>query len=118
MFQYNPNANYQPNGGRYLQILSGKDLYKQTIVISIKGNDTFSAIFPNIFVNYPLGQMKVGDESWTNWNEAPLKLWQTQLNCAVFCASRASGVSSEHLNYTKHSMVGALYRFHVYYHVR
>ena len=31
MFRYNPAANYQPNGGRYLQILSGKDLYKQTI---------------------------------------------------------------------------------------
>ena len=30
MFRYNPKANYQPNGGRYLQILSGKDLYKQT----------------------------------------------------------------------------------------
>ena len=25
MFRYNPAANYQPNGGRYLQILSGKD---------------------------------------------------------------------------------------------
>ena len=29
MFRYNPKANYQPNRGRYLQILSGKDLYKQ-----------------------------------------------------------------------------------------
>ena len=36
----------------------------------------------------------------------------------VFCASYACGVSSEHLNYKKHSMVRALYRFHVYYHVR
>ena len=34
MFRYNPKANYQPNGGRYLQILSGKDLYKPTIVVS------------------------------------------------------------------------------------
>ena len=34
MFRYNPAANYQPNGDRYLQILSGKDLYKQTIVVS------------------------------------------------------------------------------------
>ena len=47
MFRYNPDANYQPNGGRYLQILSGKDLYKQTIVISSK--DAFPAKFPNIF---------------------------------------------------------------------
>ena len=36
MFRYNPKANYQPNGGRYLQILSGKDLYKQTIVVSAR----------------------------------------------------------------------------------
>ena len=34
MFRYNSKANYQPNGGFYLQILSGKDLYKQMIVVS------------------------------------------------------------------------------------
>ena len=34
MFRYNLKATYQPNGGRYLRILSGKDLYKQTIVVS------------------------------------------------------------------------------------
>ena len=39
MFRYNPKANYQPNGGRYLQILSGKDLYKQTIVVSVGTHD-------------------------------------------------------------------------------
>ena len=58
--KYNPEANYQPNGGRYLQILSGKDLYKQTIVVSAGShNDTFPARFPNIFVDYPLGQICV-----------------------------------------------------------
>ena len=31
MFRYNPAANYQPNGGHYQQVLSGKDLYKQMI---------------------------------------------------------------------------------------
>ena len=122
MFRYNPAANYQPNGGRYLQILSGKDLYKQTIVVCAMENDgvplTFPARFQNIFVDYPLGQMRVGDKLWTNWNKAPLKLWQTQLNFAVFCASSACGVSSAHLNYTKHPMIRSVYRFHVYYHVR
>ena len=45
MFRYNPKANYQPNGGRYLQILSGKDLYKQTIVVSARSHgDTFRKI--------------------------------------------------------------------------
>ena len=47
-----------------------------------------------------------------------MKLWQTQLNFAVFCASSACGVSSAHLNYTKHPMIRSVYRFHVYYHVR
>ena len=116
MFRYNPAANYQPNGGRYLQLLSGKDLYKQTIVVSDR--DTFHARFPNIFVDYPLGQMHVGDKLWTNWNEHPMRLWQTQLNFVVWCASSACGVSSAHLNYSKHPMIRAVYRFHVYYHVR
>ena len=65
-----------------------------------------------------LGEMRVGNKSWTNWNEAPLKLWQTQLNSAVFCASSACTVSSNQLNYKKHSMLRALCRFHVYYHIR
>ena len=118
MFRYNPKANYQPNGGRYLQILSGKDLYKQTIVMSAGTHDTFPVRFPNIFIDYPLGQMHVGDKLWMNCNKAPMHLWQTQLNFAVWCASSACGVSSAHLNYSKHPMVRAVYRFHMYYHVR
>ena len=118
MFRYNPKANYQPNGGRYLQILPGKDLYKQTIVMSSGSHDTFPVRFPNIFVDYPLGQVCVGDKLWTNWNEAPMRLWQTQLNFTVFCAWSACGVSSANLNYTKHPMIRSVYRFHIYYHVR
>ena len=79
---------------------------------------TFPARFPNIFVDYPLGQMLVGDKLWTHWNKAPLKLWQTPLNFAVWCASSACGLSSPNLNYTKHPMIRSVYRFHVYYHVR
>ena len=117
MFRYNPKANYQPNGGRYLQILSVKDLYKQTIVMS-GTHDTFPVRFLNIFVDYSLGQMHVGDKLWTNWNKAPMHLWQTQLNFTVFCASSACGVSSAHLNYKKHPMIRLVYRFRIYYHVR
>ena len=103
MFRYNPKANYQPNGVRYLQILCGKDLYKQMIVVSARTHDTFPARFPNIFVDYPLGQMHVRDKFWMNWNKAPLKLWETQLNFTVLCASSACGVSSAHLYYTQTS---------------
>ena len=84
MFRYNPKANYQPNGGCYLQTLSGKDLYKQMIVVSAathetlegswaqRAHDTFPARFPNTFGDYPLRSMKVNDKLWTNWNENPM----------------------------------------------
>ena len=85
MFRYNPKANYQPNGGRYLQILSGKDFYKQTIVVSAMENDTFPVRFLNNFIDYPLGQMRVGDKLWNNWNKAPLQLWQTVKLRSVLC---------------------------------
>ena len=87
------------------------------IVISARG--TFPGRFPNIFINFPLGQMKVGDKVWTNWNKAPLRLWQTQLNFAVWCTWSTCGVvSSVHLNCTKHPMVKGVYQFHMYYHKR
>ena len=127
MFRNNPKANCQPNGGRYLRILFGKDLYKQTIVVSAGTHDgvpraqrslTFPARFPNIFVDYLLGQMHVGDKLWMNWNKAPMRLWQTQLNFSVWCTLSACGVSSAHLNYKKHPMIRLVYRFHDHYHVR
>ena len=70
MFRYNPAANYQPNGGRYL-----KNYYLAKIFIVVSSKDTFPARFPNIFVNYPLGQMRVGDKLWMHWNKAPMRLW-------------------------------------------
>ena len=42
--------------------------------MSAETHDTFPARFPNIFVDYPLGQMRVGDKLWTNWNKAPMRL--------------------------------------------
>ena len=62
--------------------------------------------------------MHVGDKLWTNLNNAPMRLWQAQLNFAVFCTSSACRVNSAHLNHNKHPMIRAVYRFHVYYHVR
>ena len=37
-------------------------------------HDTFPVRFPNIFVDYLLEQMRVGDKLWTNWNKAPMRL--------------------------------------------
>ena len=69
----------------------------------------FPTRFPNIFVDYLLGQMGMGDKLWMHWNKAPMRLWQTQLNFAVWCASSACGVSSAHLNYTKDPIIKAVY---------
>ena len=60
-----------------MEVVTFKDLYKQTIVMSAgTHDDTFPVRFPNIFVDHLLGQMHGGDKLWTNWNKAPLKLWQ------------------------------------------
>ena len=61
--------------------------------------------------------MKVSDKLWTNWNKAPLKLWQTQLNFAVWCTSSACGVSSALLNFSAHPMIRTVYCLKMYYHV-
>ena len=85
----------------------GKDYCKQTMVVS--SNDTFYVRFANIFVDYHLGEMRVRNKSLANWNKAPLKLWQTQLNFADFCTPSTCSVSSEHLNHKKHPIIRLLY---------
>ena len=52
-----------------------------------------------------------------NMSHDPLRLWDTQLNFAIHCATSALGISVEHLK-AEEPLVRALYRFHVYYHVR
>ena len=50
IYRYNPNASYKPNEGRYLQIMSAKDLYIQNITVSKHDNhgDSFQVKFPNV----------------------------------------------------------------------
>ena len=109
MFRYNPKANYQPNRGRYLQILSGKDLYKQTIVMSAGTHDTFPVRFLNIFVDYPLGQMRVGDKLWTNWNKAPLKIMANTVKLhsvlCIVCLWGQLGTSKLHQASNEESLI-------------
>ena len=40
IYRYNPNAFYNPNEGRYLQLMSAKDLYIQNITVT--GYDSHS----------------------------------------------------------------------------
>ena len=120
IYKYNPDASYQPNGGRYLQQIGSKDLYIQNVTVAEHDgghSDSFQVKFPNVFTNYPLGAVRVEDQKFKDWDHYKFTIWQSQLNFAVFCASSACGVSVEHLN-AKEPMIRSIYRFHVYYHIR
>ena len=119
IYRYNSNASYKPNGGRYLQLISAKDLYIQNITVAEHDghSDSFQVKFPNVFTNYPLGAVRVEDQRFKDWENCKFTLWQSQLNFAIFCANSACGVSVEHLN-AKEPMIRSIYRFHVYCHVR
>ena len=120
IYKYNSNASYKPNGGRYLQLITAKDLYIQNITVSEHDgghSDSFQVKFPNVFTNYPLGAVRVEDQKFKDWDHYKFTIWQSQLNFVVFCASSACDVSVEHLN-AKEPMIRSIYRFHVYYHIR
>ena len=119
IYKYNSSANYRPNGGRYLQLITAEDLYIQNITVAEHEghSDSFQVKFPNVFTNYPLGAVRVEDQKFKDWDHYKFTLWQSQLNFAVFCASSACGVSVEYLN-AKEPMIRSIYRFHVYYHIR
>ena len=119
IYKYNSDASYKPNGGRYLQLITAKDLYIQNITVAEHDghSDSFQVKFPNVFTNYPLGAVRVEDQKFKNWDHYKFTIWQSQLNFAVFCASSACGVSVEHLN-ANEPMIRSIYRFHVYYHIR
>ena len=119
IYKYNSDASYKPYGGRYLQIMSAKDLYIQNITVAeYNGHShSFQVKFPNVFTNYPLGAVRVEDQRFKDWDNYKFTIWQSQLNFVVFSASSACGVSVEHLN-AKEPMIRSIYRFHVYYHVR
>ena len=119
IYKYNPDVSYKPNGGRYLQIVSAKDLYIQNITVAEHDRhiDSFQVKLPNVFTNYPLSAVRVEDQKFKDWEHYKFTLWQSQLNFVVFCASSACGVSVEHMN-TKEPMIRSIYRFHVHYHIR
>ena len=110
IYKYNPEASYKPNGGRYLQIMSAKDLYIQNVTVAEHNghSDSFQVKFPNVFTNYPLGAVRVEDQRFKDWDHFKFTLWQSQLNFVVFCAFSACGVSVEHLN-AKEPMIRIIY---------
>ena len=119
IYKYNPDTSYKPNEAKYLQLVSAEDLYIQsiTMVEHDSHSDSLQVKFPNVFMNYPLGAVRVEDQRFKDWDHYKFTLWPSQLNFAVFCASSACGVSVEHLN-VKKPMIRSIYRFHVYYYIR
>ena len=111
IYRYNPDVIYEPNGGRYLQIISAKDLYIQNITLAEHDDgqsDSFQIKFLNVFTNYLLGALRVEDQRFKDWDHYKFTLWQSQLNVVVFCASSTCGVSVEHLN-AKEPMIRSIY---------
>ena len=64
IYKYNPDISYEPNAGRYLQLITAKDLYIRNITVAEhKGHsDSFQVKFPNVFTNYLLGAVRVEDQ--------------------------------------------------------
>ena len=56
IYKYNPDATYKSKQGRYLEIISSKDLYIQNKAVS--EHDSFQVELPNVFTNYPLGAVR------------------------------------------------------------
>ena len=65
---------------------------------------------------YDGGGYQTAKSAW-NFQHNSMKLWETQLNFAVHCATSGLGISTEHLD-AERPLFRALYRFHSYYHVR
>ena len=89
IYKYNPDVSYKPNRGRYLQIMSAKDLYVQNITVAENDGhiDSFQVKFPNVFTNCPLGAVRIEDQRFKDWDHYKFTIWQSQLNFVVFCAS-------------------------------
>ena len=80
IYKYNPDVGYKPNGGTYLQIMNAKDLYIQNITVAEhvgSHSDSFQVKFPNVFINYPLGAVRVEDQTSKDWDHYKFTLWQS-----------------------------------------
>ena len=74
IYKYNSDATYKPNQGRYLQLITAKDLYIQNI--TVLEHDSFQVKFPYVFTNYPLGAVRAEDQRFIDWDHYKFTLWQ------------------------------------------
>ena len=129
-YEFNKQAHYAPYG-KHQELITGKDLTQLKIVVKDDNekSESFSIKVPAAMFDLGVYKyLKDGDPFVTsegyhsvrsayNFQNEPMALWEVQLNFAVHCATSGLGVSTEHLN-ADQPLVRALYRFHVYYHVR
>ena len=128
-YSYNAKAHYAPYG-KHKELIIGRDLTQLSIVVrdDNEESDGFSIKVPDSVFDLKIYKyLKDGDfydgggfqtaKSAYNFQHDPMKLWEVQLNFATHCSTSGLGVSTEHLS-AKQPLVKALYRFHVYYHVR
>ena len=128
-YEYNSKAHYAPYNN-FKEVITDRDLTEWNIIVQddnktslafeIKVEDSlFSASTYRYYKHgdfYDAGGFQSARSAY-NMQHDPLKLWDAQLNFAVHCATSALGVSVEHLN-AEEPLVRAVYRFHVYYHIR
>ena len=79
IYEYNPYASYKPNGGRYLQLISGKDLYIQNITVAEYDghSDSFQVKFPNVFTE---------DQTFKDWDHYKLNFMANETEfCCLLC---------------------------------
>ena len=77
IYRYYPDASYKPQGGRYLQLITAKDLYIQNITVAEHNghSDSFQVTFPNVFMNYSPGAVRV-EERFKDWDHYRFTIWQ------------------------------------------
>ena len=135
VFKYNVNAKYSTKylkGGYNSNNLSLLDVYldEKGTLVKIQ--------LPNIIEDHNIVAQPiptiVGYDKWslslTLWKKfynshgkykpklnEYFHMYRCQLNFAMFCVTSALGVSWQHLNHLN-LLVGVVYRFHVYFHVR
>ena len=128
-YEYNSKAHYAPYNN-FKEVITDRDLTEWNIIVQDDNKTSLAfeiQVEDSLFSTSTYRYYKHGDfydaggfqsaRSAYNMQHNPLKLWDTQLNFAFHCATSALGVSVEHLN-AKEPLVRALYRFHVYYHIR
>ena len=134
-FSYNANAKYSAKDlkGEYNSItFSLLDIY-----LNEKGpfvNIQLSNIFKDHHILAKPSTTAIGYDEWSLSNTLWMKfynshgkykpelnkyfhMYRCQLNFALFCATSALGMSWQHL-YHSNLLVCAVYKFHVYFHVR